>query len=382
MVEKVFVYGDEFGTSHLNTMVQGNTSHFLYASLVIKETDLLKAYDVQHYISEKYFSGGKIKSGSKALRDKNFARRIEILKYITEELDFEVHTIVADKNKIKSKGLEFKEVFYKYFQRIFVSNLINEYERFEVFAHRIISTEFEKEVYAYLESRLNTNSLFSNYQMVDDKDESLVQLADLIVGSLGRVYTTSHYHPRATEIVEILFSKMHPPHFFPYKNETGKTPIQNTNKINDEIHNWVFKDVADFVENPSKDEIYKDLLKILAFMNKSFPFRMIETYEILERMQLYYKSLTKDQLRLLIRDLRNEGIMVVSALGKSGYKLACNESDLINYFNHYLKYVLPMLKKVEVADQKIRDSSAGEKSLLDQPDFKTLKHLIGVVNKY
>lgn len=140
--------------------------------------------------------------------------------------------------------------------------------------------------------------------------------------------------------------------------------------------------MADFVENPSKDEIYKDLLKILAFMNKSFPFRMIETYEILERMQLYYKSLTKDQLRLLIRDLRNEGIMVVSALGKSGYKLACNESDLINYFNHYLKYVLPMLKKVEVADQKIRDSSAGEKSLLDQPDFKTLKHLIGVVNKY
>ncbi len=382
MEEKVFIYGDEFGTSHLDVNVKGNISHFIYASIVIKQKDLLKAYEVQSYVSKKYFSGGKIKSNGKAVRDYNFDKRLLILKYIVSNLDFEIHSIIADKTLINSRGLEFKEVFYKYFQRIFVQKIITEHERFEVFAHRVISTEFAKEVYQYLDTRLNTNSLFSNYTMVNDEDEVLVQLADIIVGSLGRVYTTSNYHPRADEILNVLYPKMRAPHFFPYKLESHNQQIKQSTVIDQEIFNLVTTDVIGYIEDTSKEEIKRDLLRILLFMNKVSPFKMIETYELVDRLKSIYKGFTKDQLRLMIRDLRYEGIMVVSALGKSGYKLACNEDDISNYFNHYLKYVKPMLKKIEVADEKITAQRGEEFSLLNQPEFQMLKSLIKVYNQY
>ncbi|WP_299382567.1 DUF3800 domain-containing protein [uncultured Lacinutrix sp.] len=382
MSEKVFIYGDEFGTSHLDINIQGNISHFIYASLIIQEKDLKQAYKIRKHLSDKYFSGGKLKSNSRGMKDKNFDKRLEILSYIVDNLDFKINTIVADKSLIKSKGLEFKEVFYKYFQSMLVHNIITEYERFEVYAHRIISDSFAKEMYIYLDNKLNTNTLFSSYKMVDDKDEVLVQLSDVIVGSLGRVFTHSHYHSRSNEIMDILHLKMNTPTFFPYKiNNHLKSSAADFNVDND-INQMVINDVVNYVENDTNSKEKKDLLKYLLFMNKVSPFKMNEIYEIVSKMNFLHNNITKDNVRSMIKDLRYDGILVISASGKSGYKLACNETDVVNYFSHYFKYVEPMLAKIEVADKKIKESKGSEYSLLDNPKFNLLKHLMTIYNKY
>ena len=80
MREKVYIFGDEFGTSTLHNNDVKNITHFVYAAVVIKESNLDKARIVCEKISQEFFFGNPIKSNSRVL--KNEEKRIKILDYL------------------------------------------------------------------------------------------------------------------------------------------------------------------------------------------------------------------------------------------------------------------------------------------------------------
>jgi len=50
MSEKVYIYGDEFGTSTLKSNDVKNITHFVYAAIVVKESQLHNAEKVRDEI--------------------------------------------------------------------------------------------------------------------------------------------------------------------------------------------------------------------------------------------------------------------------------------------------------------------------------------------
>ena len=66
-----------------------------------------------------------LKSNSKSLNRKK-EKRLEVLDYLIKNLNFFVYLLVIAKAKLDNvKGaLRFGEVFYKYFQKIFVSIVV------------------------------------------------------------------------------------------------------------------------------------------------------------------------------------------------------------------------------------------------------------------
>ena len=84
-MEKVYIFGDEFGTSALNENDTKNITHFVYSAVVVKESSIEKARKVRDDISNIFLFGNKIKSSSKALKDDK--RRLDILKYLTANLN-------------------------------------------------------------------------------------------------------------------------------------------------------------------------------------------------------------------------------------------------------------------------------------------------------
>lgn len=378
MEEKVYIYGDEFGTSSMNLQAQNEVSHFVYSAIVVSESNLIKAYEVRDYISKNFFQGQKIRSKSRAI--KKIDKRLKALQYLSNNLDFKIYTVVVDKSKIESKGLQIKEVFYKYFQKIFASNIISDYQLFEIYVDELISEEYKQEMYSYLNKNLSIQSLFSNYKMVDDKNEVLVQLADLVAGSLGRVFAHSHYVKEASNIIDVLIGKMTPPEYFPYRYQVPKAS-KSTNSSSLLVTRFVINDVIKYINQNSKSDPKVDLLKFLYFCFRINPNQLVDVYSIQGSLSRLHKNITVEQIRTLIRDLRYDGILVVTAAGRSGYKLAKDENDISAYFNHYLNYVKPMLRKMEVASNKLKKLDV-DNHLMDSQEFLLLKQLINVSEKF
>ncbi|GGW49904.1 DUF3800 domain-containing protein [Arenibacter certesii] len=378
MEEKVYIYGDEFGTSSMNLQAQNEVSHFVYSAIVVSESNLDKAYEVRDYISKNFFQGQRIRSKSRAI--KNIDKRLKALQYLSNNLDFKIYTVIVDKSKIKSEGLQIKEIFYKYFQKIFTSNIISDYQIFEIYVDELISEQYKNEMYAYLNNRLSIQSLFSNYRMVDDKNEVLVQLADLVAGSLGRVFAHSHYVKEASEIVDVLIGKMTPPEYFPYRYQVP-VKTKSIDSSSELVTRFVIQDAMNYINQRPKADAKIDLLKFLYFCFKIDPNQFVDVHSIQGSLSRLHRNITVEQIRVLIRDLRYDGILVVTAAGRSGYKLAKNESDISAYFNHYLNYVKPMLRKMEVANNKLKKLDV-DNNLMDSQEFLLLKQLISVSEKF
>lgn len=373
-MEKVYIFGDEFGTSTLEENDVKNITHFVYSAVVIKESNIEKARKVRDEISEIFLFGNKIKSSSKALRDDE--RRLKILKYLTENLNFTIHILVIDKNELSKEigGLRFKNVFYKYFQKIFVGLINNNYHDFKICMDNIISDDFSFDIRSYLSANIS-DSLFDKYEMTNDVKEPLIQFADLISGSFGRVVNLSFKSPIKDEIFEILKPYIIKTSFFPLKEMTNTQNLNlDGNEVDEEIYNIVRDDAIKLMEN-DKDEIHREVLSLLVNHQKISPKHFVYTYELINSLKhLLGKDISIENLRIVIRDLRYRGIIIVSNTNKGGYKLAVNKSDVYLYFNHYLKFVLPMLQKVEIANNIFKSKTVGE--FIPLEDMDNLKKLV------
>lgn len=377
MEEKVFIYGDEFGTSTLKSNDTKNITHFVYAAVVIKESNLDKAKEVRDFLSINYFYGKEIKSSSRIFK-KNPQQRLEILDYLVNNLNFIVYLFVIDKEKLdKDKGgLRFKEVFYKYFQRIFLSNLNNNYNDFEIHMDNLINEDYQIELKNYL-AEYYQNNFFENYNMSDDKNEPLIQLADIIAGSYGRVFNKSFYSEISDNILEILKSKTANVAFFPFEQSSNIFNFKQEIKIDEEILNIVSSDASEILLK-NDDLIINDIIEYLLWNQKVNPFQYAQTYEIIGAVKYNTgKILSIESLRTIIKELRFKGMIIVSSSSKSGYKLAVNKADVYTYFKHYLNYIIPMLKKVEIANSIFMNKTVGDFTPLEE--MNELKELVSTL---
>jgi hypothetical protein len=378
MNEKVYVYGDEFGTSTLKTNDVKNITHFVYAAIVLKESQLENAKEVRNKISKKFFKGNILKSNSKIL--KNGQTRLDVLDYLTKNLNFIVYLLVIDKAKLDKEkgGLRFKEVFYKYFQKIFVSQINNNFSDFEIHMDNLINEKYQIELKNYIAQNYQ-NNFFEKYHISDDKHEPLIQLADILAGSYGRVFNPSFN----TDNTEDIFNKLNPitanVSFFPFKEDNKIFVANEEKKIDEELYNIVRNDALDVFEKEN-DIIIKSVIEYLLWYQKVMPFRYAQTYEITNALNYNTgKELSVENLRIVIKNLRFNGIIIVSSSSKSGYKLAVNKSDVHIYFSHYLNYILPMLKKVEIANSVFMNRTVGD--FIPLEEMNELKNLVETLGK-
>ncbi|CAM3409428.1 DUF3800 domain-containing protein [Aquirufa ecclesiirivi] len=385
MEERILIFGDEFGTHSLNKADPQLISHFIYTAIAIKESNLQNALSLREEISKKYLSSQKLKSSSKALRDKNnFQKRLDVVKAICDELDCAIYCLIVDKLSLESDGLKFKEVFYKFFQRIFLEQIAKNYNNYSVFMHNIISDEYAIGMQKYLQKK-NPSTLFNEYtyKMCTDDEEPLIQIADVLSGSLGRIFSSSHKHQRWEELYDIISPKLIKP--FIYPNSSQNNIVYENDKNDEKIDKEIYKIVQNDGEallNESSDKTLNSILEHLLFYQKIAPFKLVETYELIPFVfRNTGEKITSEQLRRYIRDIRYKGIMVVTLRGKSGYKLASSKTDILNYFSHYMKYVLPMLHKVEIANNIFKGKTTGDFIPLDELEVNVLKRIIYNLNK-
>ncbi|MBE7698574.1 DUF3800 domain-containing protein [Tenacibaculum finnmarkense] len=380
-MEKAYIFIDEYGNSHLDLSKNSTPSHFIYSSIIIKESDLNKARELRKEICKKHRLGADIKS--KNIKKKFFERRLNILKDLKENLDFTIDVLVIDKEKLnfETGGLKHKQVFYKYFQKTFVTKYNNIYNSFSIYLDKLGHDNFRNELVKFVSEKGIQRDLFNpnrTYELADDKtEEKLVQFADIIAGSIGRVFCLSDFEEEYNQIYEILHTRMSVS-YFPYlKSKTNL--ISNSPKLTKEITELNLEVLKNYMDNTLKSEnhLKRRLLEYLYTSSKIDSERLVPSYEIVNYLKNFTKKIDEPKLRIIVRDLRYEGLFIISHSGKPGYKLASNYQDIEMHFTHFMKYIIPMLKKIEILNQKISQLSFNKINPLEKDEqFIQIKKLI------
>ncbi|QRA41375.1 DUF3800 domain-containing protein [Chryseobacterium cucumeris] len=372
---KIFI--DEFGNTHLDLSKKGTFSHFIYTSVIIKETDTEKARKILKEICFKYRLGDDLKS--KNIKSKNFKKRKDILIEFLEKLDFVVDVMVVDKSNLSGDGLKIKKTFYKYFQSLFVEKYNNIYESYSINADKV-GEEFKIELQDYVRKKSISRDLFNpdrNFEIFDDKDEKLIQISDFISGCLGKVFCTSHFDKQYIELFNLLHARTSIS-YFPFESYITKE-IENKPELDRQIMKMNYQLIEKFFDS-SKSEKSKEkarLLEYLRFQSELNPNRLVSTRELLIYLNNFFPNIKNERIRTLIRDLRYEGLFIVSHSGKPGYKLATKYSDVSEHFNHFLKYVVPMLQKVKILNQTLSQNSFNDINPIEKdPNMQKLKELV------
>jgi hypothetical protein len=376
----------EFGNSSLKMDRVGAFSHFVLTAVLIEEAKLAQARELQADISQRYFQGHPIQSSRIPDDELGFQMRLDMLQEL-RQLDFLVLSLVINKSKVIGEGLAQQDIFYKYFNRIFLKQFPQNFTAFSIHADQVGWPAFRGCLQHYINTKVIQRDLFTpdrTYQLVEDRlAEPLVQLADFIAGCLGKIYCTSHSHEKAAFLFDLLHDRTFVD-FFPFEKTDFSLSIPEHDQEKNELIAKIAAAAArEALANRHKlSEEAQAVLQYLYLMFRTAPERLVEKYEIIQKLKRVFPNFSEQQLRVCIQHLRDDGVLIVSIQGKSGYKIPDRVEDIAGFYNRYLNSIVPMINRLNICNRKLLVNSLQQVDLLQaNSNYSILHELIKTLDK-
>lgn len=378
---KILAHIDEFGTNSIETHKDGVSSHFLICATLIKEENLIPAKKIIEEVRKTHFQNSEIKS-SNVKRTKH-TRRLTILNELNQ-IDFTIYVIVVDKKGIDSEGLSIKESFYKYFNKLLVTDLNRINNKITFIADQIGSAEYQKSFQKYIENKVTQFDLFNEtklFEFSDSKENNLVQLSDFVVGSLAKCFDKKHFQENSSEYLTLLKDKLNV-RFWPNNIANYLRTDIETENFDPKIAELSLNLVKDYIakhENKIETDITAQiyLLKYLMLIQKVSPHYFIQTDELMDKLknEIGLEYSVRLFRKNIIGNLRDNNVIIVSS-NSGGYKLPVNKSDLTEFVNRYNSILQPMISRMKKCRDSILLGSMNEIDILEYPEYESLKEII------
>lgn len=384
-MERIHAYIDESGAYGFDFSKEANSTHFIITAVTVKESDIPQVEDaVKKLITVFGFKNGEIKSSKiKA----NYRRRTNLIGEIIK-LPIKAFILVVDKRKIyKDSGIsKNKKVFYKFLNDLLYSELRRNFNKINIEADSTGTNTFQSEFYKYVRSKEQPLSLFDEFEfsMTDSKGSVIVQLADLISGSLSYKYEESKilkahnidYLKRLSPI--ILMLKEFPLEYEKFIEEEVKYDAS----FNKTIFDIAYRRAQDFIINAKEDDDtivseQKFVLEYLMFRfinNKTH--RYIGTRELigaLENAGFKRRSIASFRMQIIAK-LRDHRVIISSS--QQGYKLPSTVDELCEYITHTKTIIMPMISRLKKCIEVVKMGSNGDINLFDLPQYTELRSLL------
>ena len=378
---KILAHIDEFGTNSMEVHKDGVSSHFLICATLIKEENLIAGQKIIDKVRKTHFQNSEIKSSN--VKRVQHTRRLTILNDLNE-IDFTIYVIVVDKKEIDSEGLSIKQSFYKYFNKLLVTDLNRINNKITFIADQIGTAEYQKSFQKYIESEVTQYDLFNEtklFEFSDSKENNLVQLSDFVVGSLAKCFDTKHFQENSSEYLKLLKDKLNV-RFWPNNVANYIRQENETENFDPKIAELSLTLVKDYIAKNEKKvetdfiaQIY--LLKYLMLIQKVSPHYFISTHELMDKLknEIGLEYSVRLFRKNIIGNLRDNNIIIVSS-NKGGYKLPVNKSDLTEFVNRYNSILQPMISRMKKCRDSILLGSMNEIDILQYPEYEFLKEVI------
>lgn len=359
MASDVTVFVDESGDSNLNTILEGTTNLYTIVGVIVP-TESRGEFDRIH---SELFGVTELKSSS--LRPERRRRKIAML----SELPFKFSALVIDKAAIgKESGLSYKRSFIKYMHRKIFDRFDRAYSGVTIVADQHGTNDFMAQCKRYYEQKytkpmqhyisLPIEPRF-NFMFGDSKEWRGIQVADLIAGSVRRLYENQD-----DDVLGPIRSKQLAIEVWP-KQIASSVSDSRLDTYDDLIKDVSVKSVLNFLRDndQSDDETIQIQVDTLGYLLDKFsddPNHFVATKEIVRYLTEYqgYSEIGEQKFRNIIGLLRSEGVAVVSA--NSGYKIPNSHADVQLFITKVLSIVDPYISRLGRFRDLLIEASHGE----------------------
>lgn len=382
-MEKVYAFTDESGSFGWDLENKSTSTHFIITAIIVKESDVDKVRTAVAEIQNRYFPKGEIKSSKIG---KKHARRKRILED-TLDIPYKIFAIVVDKESLKdSRGLQFKKPFYKFMNNIVHKELRAAFKNLVVVADEIGGSDYMQSFCKYVEEHSEIPNLYgdSEFSFQNSKSEVIVQLADLISGTLSFLYDEHKKSADVPDYLSILNDKIirierYPKTYADY--DLDKCALAS--EYDKDIAEICLHQAVNFINEhkDDDDELRQAQLIVLKyllfrFMNNDTR-NYISTKELNGQLTWKYGKVGERKFRKeIIGGLRDAGVIISGSHNKKGYKIPSKKSDVEDFLNHNVSIILPMLGRLKKCRDKIMLGTNGEVDLYQADAYKELKAFI------
>lgn len=368
-IELVFV--DESGGTDLPSEGEGAPDFYVISGLFFPEADLSRYASAADKIVQNYAGLGELKSSNIG---SNTTRRASILKDIAE-CQIPIYCLVVNKDRIlRDSGLRFRPSFYKFLHRMFYSQISGAFIGIRVQADQYGRSAFMESFKQYID---DLGTLFNSFEFAPSSEVPLLQLADVVAGTVRRVYLKQD----SRELLNILGYPTIPIEEWPPSALRGELPDTNT-EFDNAITAIALQAARNYVEKHLDNEGEDDRLRAQAIRYLLYRFeqdpedyvRRSEITTHLERTT----GITMSEQTLstkVFADARDSDVIVVST--DKGVKIPFGARDLQAWMTRTESQVAPYLRRVEAVRQRVLLASHNQHDIADPAIFPELSRYLG-----
>jgi hypothetical protein len=384
-MNNIIAFADEYGNNSFDFESQG--SHFIIASVILRTDKLKESGELLELIRVKHFQTGEIKS--KKVAD-NHSRRIRILKEICQ-IDFSIYAVIVNKRKLEGEGFKYKASFYKFLNGLVYKELFRTFPNLDLVVDEHGENDFMRQFKKYVQ-RQHMPTLFSgsDFNFEASHDNTMIQLADFIAGTLGRCFDETKISDESSTFLNILQPKITSLNHFPSDNRSYYTEaVKEEISFNPEIATAGFNSANLFIDQKKVESQYDtdqvNCVKLLLLYFNNYGFnKYTPTKELIRHLTVGRpEPLTEHNFRTkVIGKIRDAGVLVVSSSAgeHKGYKLPASIKDLHKFLSHGNSMILPMLHRIRLFRDKIKLSTLNQIDIAEKDEFKELKNLLDMLN--
>lgn len=375
------VFIDEYGDTSICTEKNGVSNFYILTAVLMPTSAVSSARTAVEAIRAGFFQTGEMKSSKIGQDDQ---KRVNVLEALNV-LDFKTYSVAVDKRELsKESGLAYKKSFFKYVNRLLYDRLYRSYDNVDVIADEHGREEFMDSFKAYIQKQLSPN-LFSNrtFGFAKSCDDPLLQVPDIISGTLARSFDPAKSSPRAAELQKLVTERsvginVWPPRRLP----KSRARLENGSQEHDElIRSHCFQLAETFLEKKHGDEeearIQVGILQFLLFYAQFVdPSAFVSTQKIIKYLRDDLGiDMNEYRLRVAgIAPLRDADVIVASST--KGYKIPVCATDLAKFVEHANTIVLPMLARLNRARMEMKLVSLGELDIVGGEEHQSLRNLL------
>jgi hypothetical protein len=376
-----FAFIDESGDYGFDFENKDVSTHFIIVSILVKESNKEILEQEMEKIKQKYFQAEEIQSS----KIENHQLRIQLLNEL-KDLPFNIYAYVVDKRKIREdSGITFEKTFIKFLNRLVYDDLNRTFDQLDLVLEEHGEKEFMNEFKNYINER-SVPDLFnySTFGFNHSNSEILLQLADLIAGTIAKGYNQTQETEHYAHFYKIIKKKIIAINLWAqnYKNYLNDYISRNQDTVFDEV---IFKQSVNltlqYLEKNKKSEeldekIRIDLLKFLLFNLRENPNEYVFTQEILDNLNaIRVSKINHHYFRSnIVSKLRDSGLLIASS--NKGYKLPVCLTDLYDFVHLSSLTIHPMIQRISKCRNQILLATNNEIDILENNEYEYLKKII------
>lgn len=380
-MKTVCAFIDESGNHDLDVSKEGASSYFIVVALVIEKHKVAEVAALAEVIRHRHFQTGEIKSSN--IKDKDgHARRIRVLDDVLA-LDFKFYALAVDKAEVRrDSGLQYKASFLKFLNGKLYNRLYRAYTEVSAICDEHGGESFKSSFRDYIEKNHKPDLFYrSDFIQVNSADNVLVQVADLIVGTLAKIYEGKSNLALNEKYLEMLKEKSLCMDEWPTKFQVYSPPEESSDSLDQFIYSHSLSKAEVFLGDwdgagDEDTQMQICVLRKLIFQCRWGGGNYITAPEIIHHLrQNGYEKASEQYFRTsIIAKLRDSDVIIASC--NRGYKIPTCYADIDDYVERVDSLVVPYLSRLKRARNSFLMASNEELDLLKGIKYPTLVKLL------